>query len=265
MTLEEVDRKPSRLMDMLGFDYFKLLDLLTIARSRKHIEKYYGTKESGAFPHRLTPVNIKSEVDLASDFPPIRDINNEIRHLNLSAYAPLRYVFGHKQQAYDEKYSTRIRGGESFLRQVDRKESLIQLLRVNLLKRMESSVVSFALTVQRQLADVEGLLAKIDAHGTSIEELSIEDIEVDDPAFESLLIGRKVKVLLQDVDRVKWKQELLEDRNRLETLLSAARQIEPARDAKLTRLRELIAAKCQNPINDGNRKVIVFTAFADTA
>ena len=148
---------------------------------------------------------------------------------------------------------------------MDRKESLIQLLRVNLLKRMESSVVSFALTVQRQLADVEGLLAKIDAHGTSIEELSIEDIEVDDPAFESLLIGRKVKVLLQDVDRVKWKQELLEDRNRLETLLSAARQIEPARDAKLTRLRELIAAKCQNPINDGNRKVIVFTAFADTA
>ena len=103
MTLEEVDRKPSRLMDMLGFDYFKLLDLLTIARSRKHIEKYYGTKESGAFPHRLTPVNIKSEVDLASDFPPIRDINNEIRHLNLSAYAPLRYVFGHKQKAYDEK------------------------------------------------------------------------------------------------------------------------------------------------------------------
>ena len=265
LTLEEVDRKPSRLMDMLGFDYFKLLDLLTIARSRKHIEKYYGTKESGEFPRRLTPVNIKSDVDIASEFPPIRDINNEIRHLNLSAYAPLRYVFGHKQRAYDEKYSTRIRGGESFFRQVDREESLIQLLRINLLKRMESSVVSFALTVQRQLADVEGLLAKIDAHDTSIDELSIEDIEVDDPAFESLLIGRKVKVLLQDVDRVKWKQELVEDRNRLATLLSAARQINPARDAKLTRLRELIAVKCQNPINDGNRKVIVFTAFADTA
>jgi hypothetical protein len=265
LTLDDADRKPSRLMDMLGFDYFKLLDLLTIARSRKHIEKYYGTKESGEFPRRLTPVNIKSDVDSSSEFPPIRDINNEIRHLNLSAYAPLRYVFSHKQRAYDEKYSTRIRGGESFFRQADREESLIQLLRVNLLKRMESSVTSFALTVQRQLADVEKLLSKLEAHDPSIEELSIEDIEVDDPAFEPLLIGRKVKVLLQDVDRVKWKQELIEDRNRLATLLSAAQQIEPRRDAKLTRLRELIAAKCQNPINAGNRKVIVFTAFADTA
>ena len=148
LTLEEVDRKPSCLMDMFGFDYFKLLDLLIIARSRKHIEKDYGTKESGEFPRRLTPVNIESDVNIASEFRPIRDINNEIRHLNLSAYAPWRYVFGHKQRAYDEKYSTRIRGGESFFRQVDREESLIQLLRVNLLKRMESSVVSFALTVR---------------------------------------------------------------------------------------------------------------------
>ncbi|MEG9437405.1 DEAD/DEAH box helicase family protein [Edaphobacter sp. HDX4] len=82
LILEEIDRKPSRLMDMLGFDYFKLLDLLTIARSRKHIEKYYGTEESGQFPRRLTPVNIKADVDLAAEFPPIRDINNEIRHVN---------------------------------------------------------------------------------------------------------------------------------------------------------------------------------------
>ena len=265
LTFEDIERKPSRLMDMLGFDYFKLLDLLTIARSRKHVEKYYGTVESGEFPDRLTPVNIKADVDLAAGFPPIREINDEIRHLNLSAYAPLRYVFPHKQREYDEKYSTRIRGGESFFRQADREESLIQLLRVNLLKRMESSVTSFALTVQRQLADVENLLAKIDAHGESIEELSIEDIEVDDPSFESLLIGRKVKVLLQDVDRVKWKQELIEDRNRLAMLVSSARQIEPQRDAKLKLLRELIESKCRSPINAGNRKVIVFTAFADTA
>lgn len=185
LTLEDVARKPSRLMDMLGFDYFKLLDLLTIARSRRHIEKYYGTTESGEFPRRRTPVNIKADVDIAAEFPAIRDINNEIRHLNLSAYAPLRYVFPHKQRAYDDKYSTRIRGGESFFRQVDREESLIQLLRVNLLKRMESSVTSFALTVQRQLADVESLLAKIESHDGSVDELSIEDIEVDDPAFDA--------------------------------------------------------------------------------
>jgi SNF2 family DNA or RNA helicase len=265
LNLEEADRKASRLMDMLGFDYFKLLDLLTIARSRKHIEKYYGIEETGKFPERLKPINIKADVDLSGAFPAIRDINNEIRRLNLSAYAPLRYVLPHKQAAYDAKYSTQIRGGESFFRQVDREESLIHLLRVNILKRMESSVASFALTIQRQLADVEAMLARIDHHDDTVEELSIDDVEVDDPTFEALLIGRKIKVLLQDVDKVRWRQELTEDRNRLDTLLSAARQVDAARDAKLAALKETIASKCRTPLNPGNRKLIIFTAFADTA
>ena len=152
MTLEDRERRPAHLLEMLGFDYFRLLDLLTIARSRKHIEKYYGTKETGRFPERLKPVNIKREVDLTGEFRSIREINNEIRRLTLAAYAPLRYVLPHKQVAYDAKYSTKIRGGESFFRQVDREESLVHLLRVNVLKRMESSVTSFSLTVQRQLA-----------------------------------------------------------------------------------------------------------------
>ena len=141
---------------MLGFDYFKLLDLLTIARSRKHVEKYYGTRETGRFPERLKPINFKPDVDRAGEFRSIREINNEIRRLNLAAYAPLRYVLPHKQAAYDAKYSTKIRGGESFFRQVDREESLVHLLRVNVLKRMESAVTSFALTLKRQLADVRG-------------------------------------------------------------------------------------------------------------
>lgn len=265
LRFEEVDRRPSRLMDMLGFDYFKLLDLLTIARSRKHIEKYYGTAETGTFPTRLKPVNIKADVDLSGQFPAIREINNEIRRLNLSPYAPLRYVLPHKQADYDAKYSISIRGGQSFFRQKDREESLVQLIRVNLLKRMESSVVSFALTLKRQLGGVDALLARIDAHEDSVEELDIDDVEIDDPTYESLLVGRKVKVLLQDVDRVRWRQDLQEDRNRLATLLSAAEQISPVRDAKLAALRSLIQDKLANPLNAGNRKVIVFTAFADTA
>ena len=265
LALEEADRKPAKLMDMLGFDYFKLLDLLTIARSRKHIQKYYGTEETGEFPERLKPINIKSDVDVAGAFRAIREINNEIRRLNLSAYAPLRYVLPPKQAAYDEKYSTKIRGGESFFRQVDREESLVHLLRVKILKRMESSVVSFALTLKRQLADVDSLLAQIDAHEPTVEEISIEDVDVDDPAFESLLVGRKVKVLLQDVDLVRWRQDLIEDRNRLDTLLSAAAEILPKRDKKLEDLRAVIKGKLRNPTNPGNRKIIVFTAFADTA
>ena len=265
LSLEDSERRPLHLLEMLGFDYFKLLDLLTIARSRKHIEKYYGTKETGRFPERLKPVNIKPDVDLAGEFRSIREINNEIRRLTLAAYAPLRYVLPHKQAAYDAKYSTQIRGGESFFRQVDREESLVHLLRVNVLKRMESSVSSFFLTIKRQLADVEATLAKVEAQAEAVEEIDVEDVDAEDPAFESLLVGRKVKVLLQDVDRVRWLQDLTEDRNRLATLLSAAEQVSAARDAKLKALREVIERKCHAPLNPDNRKFIVFTAFADTA
>jgi hypothetical protein len=265
LELPEGDRRPARLMDMLGFDYFKLLDMLTIARSRKHVQRYYGIEETGEFPDRLPPVNIKADVDLTGEFRPIREVNNEIRRLTLGAYAPLRYVLPHKQAAYDEKYSTKIHGGDRFFRQVDREESLTHLLRVNILKRMESSVASFSLTIGRQLADVDALLAKIDAHDDSVDEIPIDDVDVDDPAFESLLVGRKVKVLLQDVDRVRWRQDLAEDHKRLEALLLAARLVIPKRDAKLAALRRVIADKVRSPINEANRKLLLFTAFADTA
>ncbi len=265
LDLDDEERTPSRLVEMLGFDYFTLLDRLTIARSRRHLRKYYGALETGRFPERLKPINVKPEVDLTGEFPSIRDINLEIRRLNLAAYAPLRYVLPHKRDAYDEKYSTRLASGEGFFRQADREESLVQLLRVNVLKRMESSVVSFALTVRRQLADVNRTLARIEEQAAELEEIDIADVDIEDPAFESLLVGRKVKVLLQDVDLIRWKQDLLEDRNRLATLHAAALQVTAARDAKLAGLRGIIEGKCQHPINPGNRKVIVFTAFADTA
>lgn len=265
LALEENDRRPALLIDMLGFDYFKLLDLLTIARSRKHIEKYYGIHETGRFPDRLKPINIKPDVDSGGEFRSIREINDEIRRLTLAAYAPLRYVLPHKQAAYDAKYSTRIRGGESYFRQVDREESLVHLLRINVLKRMESSVTSFALTISRQITDVKATLAKVENHDQAVDEIDIEDVELDDASFESLLVGRKVKVLLKDVDLIRWRQDLIEDLNRLDTLLSAAQQVDSARDAKLKALREVIKHKCIQPLNSGNKKVIVFTAFADTA
>ena len=265
LNMDESEKTPAKLVEMLGFDYFTLLDHLTIARSRRHVEKYYGTSETGRFPDRLPPINIKADVDLAGEFRAIRDINLEIRRLNLASYTPLRYVLPHKQAAYDAKYSTQIRGGKSFFRQVDREESLIHLLRVNVLKRMESAVSSFTLTVQRQLRDVEATLAHIEAHADDVEEIDIAEVDIDNPAFETLLVGRKVKVLLSDVDLIRWRQDLIEDRNRLATLLTAAKQVDPARDAKLTELRTMIADKCRNPINAGNRKIIIFTAFADTA
>jgi hypothetical protein len=259
------ERTTESLLDTLGFDYFKLLDLLTIARSRKHIAKYYGTKDTGNFPERLKPINVRSNVDTLGNFPSIQAINDEIRRLHLAVYTPLSYVMPAKKEAYERKYATEVRGGEGFFKQTDRENSLIQLMRVNVLKRMESSVSSFALTVGRQLTDVEAMIVRIDRQETSIEEVDVEDIDIDDPAFEPLLVGRKVKVLLADVDLIQWRQDLEEDRKRLSHLLAIAQSVEASRDAKLLALKELITRKAKNPININNRKLIVFTAFADTA
>jgi SNF2 family DNA or RNA helicase len=262
---EPQDRKSNKLIEMLGFDYFKMLDLLTIARSRKHIEKYYGISETGKFPERLKPINYKPDVDTAGNFKSIREINNEIRRLTLAAYAPLRYVLPHKQSAYDEKYGTSVRGGQSFFRQIDREESLIHLIRINVLKRMESAVSSFALTLKRQLEDIDEILKKIETKQDSFEEIDIDDIEIDDPSFESLLVGSKIKILLKDLDLIRWKQDLTEDRARLSSLYSAASQVGASSDAKLQKLKEVISVKIRNNLNPGNNKIIVFTAFADTA
>lgn len=263
--LPEAERTTSRLLDMLGFDYFKLLETLTIARSRKHIEKYYGTAETGKFPERLKPVNIKSDIDSSDVLSSISTINKEIRRLTLAAYAPLSYVLPQYKEEYEAKYSTELSDGKAIFKQLDRETSLIHLLRVNTLKRLESSVNSFAITVDRHLADIEVLLTKLATDLPDIEELTIEDIDVDDPDFEPLLAGRKVKVHLAHVDRLRWQQNLEEDRDRLHTLVDAAKAVVPDRDAKLAKLKECIARKVASPINVGNGKVIIFTAFADTA
>ena len=265
LKLEDVQRTPARLIEMIGFDYFTMLDQLTIARSRKHIEKYYGTAETGRFPERLKPVNIKPDVDLAGDFRSIREVNDEIRRLHLASYTPLSYVLPGKLAAYDSKYSTQMTGGKGVWSQVDREKSLINLMRVNILKRMESSVSSFTLTLERQLRGIDGLLERIEAGTAEVEDVDIADVDLDDPSIETLLVGGKTKVLLTDVDQVRWKQDLHEDRNRLHDLLIEARRVGVDRDAKLAALREVLAEKCASPINDGNRKVIVFTYYADTA
>ena len=259
-------RTQNALINRLGFGYFSLLDKLTIARSRKHIARYYGTEETGTFPDRLPPKNVRAAFDTEREFPSIRSVNDELRQLHLAAYTPLKYVYPHKQQAYDEIYSQQVRGGDSIFRQLDREVSMVALMRMNLLKRLESSVSSFRLTVQRQLAAVNQMLRRLDEHNAEVDELSIHDIDdLDDPLFESLAVGKRVKVLLADVDLRVWRAELEQDRTRLSELLGQSEVITPARDQKLKRLREALLEKASDPLNPGNRKAIVFTAFADTA
>ncbi len=266
LKLEDRERRVEVLLDSMNFDYFKLLDILTIARSRKHIEKYYDIAEIGEFPERLSPINIKEDIDTKGEFPPLKDINRTIRRLNLSAYSPLKYVRADRREEYSRKYDIHIKGGASVFKQVDREQSLIHLMRVNLFKRMESSINSFALTLEKLLGEVNILLVKQEKHSSDeIEEKGIEDIEVDSPEFDAFLIGRKVKVLIKDMDEIRWKQDLEDDRAKLTELLSEARHIEATRDAKMRHLKHLIEQKCKNPINSGNKKIVVFTAFTDTA
>lgn len=266
LKLPEEQRKTAALLESMNFDYFKLLDLMTIARSRRHIEKYYDVREIGKFPERLKPKNIKADIDASGQFPPLKDVNMMIKKLNLAAYAPLEYVRMDKREEYSRKYDQTLHGGKSVFRQIDRERSMIHLMRVNMLKRMESSINSFSLTVAKIHNKIGNLLAQIEKQSTGeFDELSIEDIEVDAPEFEDFLIGNKVKVLLQDIDIVRWKQDLQEDLDLLGRLLREAENIDARRDSKLQKLKDVIADKIKFPINDGNKKIIIFTAFSDTA
>ena len=266
LKLPDGQRKTASLLEKMNFGYFKLLDILTIARSRKHIEKYYDVAEIGKFPERLKPKNIKADIDIDGKFPPLKDVNMTIKKLNLAAYAPLEYVRMDKQEEYSRKYDQAVKDGASVFRQVDRERNMIHLMRVNMLKRMESSINSFHITVERLQNKIGNLLSQIqDQENSEFEELSIEDIETDSSEFEEYLIGNKIKVLIQDIDLIRWKQDLEEDYKLLGILVEEAKKIDATKDAKLQKLKEVISDKIANPLNENNKKVIIFTAFSDTA
>ncbi|OPJ62561.1 helicase-related protein [Clostridium oryzae] len=263
--LEENERTVDTFVEMMNMDYFKLLDTLTIARSRKHIEKYYSMAEIGKFPKKLEPKNVKCDIDEMNEFHSLEHVNKIIRNLNLSTYAPLKYVLPEKRREYERKYDTLVKDGQSVFKQVDREQSLVNLMRVNILKRMESSVNSFGLTVAKLLKQIDAALEKIEKKQLDFDtSLHINDIEIDDVSLEDSLIGNKVKVLIQDMDLVRWKQDLEDDKNKLEEILIDAAKIVKNRDAKLNKLKDIIKEKIKNPINPGNKKIIIFSAFADT-
>lgn len=266
--LPERQRTTKAFVEMMDLEYFKLLDTLTIARSRKHIEKYYNVAEIGKFPTRLKPINECPEIDTLGEFPPIGEVNKMINRLTLGLYAPLRYVRPEKRHAYENRYDMTVADGRSVFRQADRENQLIQLMRVNLLKRMESSIHSFVLTVEKISQRIEHTLAIIEKHeGEYHADLHIEELDFDEEGLDmgDLVFGSKVKVFLQDMDLIKWRQDLQLDLEELQEILKSAKVITPIRDNKLQTLKNRIADKIQNPINAGNGKLIIFTAFADTA
>ena len=262
--LSDEEKKLETLLEMLEIDYFKLLDMLTIARSRKHIQKYYDTTSIGKFPERLKPLNIKANIDSKDDFIPLSELNKLIRSLNLAIYSPIKYVLPSKIAEYSKKYDTNT--GRSIFKQTDREESLVHLMRINILKRMESSIYSFGITISKILQNIDLALKKLDSFEDIEEDFDIEELDIDDNRLDSVMIGsKKVKVLLQDIDQIRWRSELEGDKVILERVLKEAFKISVGRDQKLKELKNLIKEKVEKPLNGDNKKVIIFTAFADTA
>lgn len=262
--LEENEKTTERLLDMLNFDYFKLLDSLTIARSRKHIEKYYNINDIGQFPKRLKPENVKEDIDILDNFPSFKEINNQILKLNLSVYAPIKYVLPHKRDYYNKLYDTKAKGGGVLFKQMDREQSIVFLMKTNFLKRLESSINSFTITLEKVLYNINSKIKRLSVINDDIT-LDIDDIDPLDTSIEQFTIGDKVKIKIKDIDKIKYKQDLEHDRDILLDLLSKSKEIDESRDKKLHELKNVITRKINNPINEDNKKIIIFTAFADTA
>lgn len=271
MKLPESEKSLEKLLSSLNIDYFKLLDTLTIARSRKHIEKYYDISDIWKFPERLKPINIKSDIDLNNDFPSLWDINKKIKRLNLWIYSLLEYVRFDKKAEYEAKYDISVRWGKSVFRQSDREKSLINLMRVNVLKRLESSIYWFELTLSKILWKIDNTLDLIYKFESTQNKQWFDlnywdnDLIDEDEELERITAWEKVKVNLEDMDLARWKEDLNEDKTLLDEMVKEARKITVDRDAKLKDLKDLIVNKIENPINKDNKKIIIFSSFADTA
>jgi superfamily II DNA or RNA helicase len=273
--LPAAERTPSAILNALDFDFFELLDSVTIARSRKHITTFYDTKDIGNFPQRLKPVSIHSPLTQRTDVIGFNDIFKELSQLVMALYAPVTYILPSRLAKYEAKYDTEMSGSKGTFRQKDREASLQALMTVNLLKRLESSVESFRLTLGRLAKNHQDILAKIDAFKASgvnadFADVSpaLEEAEPDDDEFpvqDDEQIGNKVIISLADMDLPSWERVLRADLARIEGLLAEMGKISPADDAKLQHLKTQIQSKLASPINAGNKKVLLFTAFADTA
>ncbi|MDY6314805.1 MAG: helicase-related protein [Clostridia bacterium] len=268
---EPSERTTDSLLKMLDFDFFEVLDSVTIARSRKHIQKYYDMADIGTFPTRLKPI---------SERPPLTDLKEAINYneifeqlmlLSLSIYTPSRFIHDSKIEKYAELYEdNKVNVGFT---QANREQGIRRLTAINLMKRMESSVYSFNLTLTRIKELIKSTIKTIDEYD-SVSKVSldltdisnIDEFDNDDQNGDELFsFGKKVKIELADMDYKSWKDSLIKDREILELLTLMVGDITPPHDSKLQELFAVLKNKIEKPINDGNKKVIIFTAFADTA
>lgn len=262
------ERTTKTLLEMLSFDFFEVLDSVTIARSRKHIEQYYDTSDIGKFPERLKPISRSPKLTDLPTAVNFNDIFVSVTELNLAIYTPSDFILPSKLEKYME---VREDGRFSNLSRSGRERGIRQLMSINLLKRLESSVNSFRLTLERIRKYIEATINAIDDLASKHESSMVCDYDFSygldfDEREDTVFIGnRKTKIALEDMDYVQWRGYLAKDLDNLNTLLFMLADITPEHDSKLQMLIEEIRNKFANPINGDNKKIIVFTAFSDTA
>lgn len=264
--LDIAQRTTEKLLGMLDFDFFELLDSLTIARSRKHIQKYYKAEEIGEFPKRLAPRSEYCNLTEREDVIGYDDIYTGLSRINLGIYAPFKYILPSRMSFYEQRYDTVLQGSSTF-KQLDREGNLQTLMRINLLKRLESSVASFRITLEKILAKIEQTLERIagyerskqasDIGFTDIARVNLDD---DDWLDDEFSIGDTIKINLSDMDVLSWESDLAYDRDILHGLLQEMEKVTPAHDKKLNTLARVIDDKIAKPLNPGNRKVVIFSA-----
>lgn len=265
------DRTTENLLRMLDFDFFEVLDSVTIARSRKHIQKYYDTSDIGTFPTRLKPISLRPPLTSLKKAINYNEIYEQLTQLSLSIYTPTHFILPSKMEKYAEMYEdNKVNVGFT---QANREQGIRRLTAINLMKRMESSVHSFNLTLKRIYSLIDSTIHSIDTYDkTSSVKLELTDISdidefdsEDQNGDELFTFGKKVKIDIGDMDYKSWRDSLAKDRDTLELLTLMVGDITPEYDSKLQELFRVIKNKLENPINQDNKKIIIFTAFADTA
>lgn len=264
---EPSERTTANLLKMLDFDFFEVLDSVTIARSRKHIQKYYDTSDIGTFPVRLPPISKAPPLTDLSDAINYNEIFDLLMQLTLSIYTPSHYILPSKIEKYAELF-----GDDTSLTQVGRELGIRRLMAINLMKRMESSVYSFNLTLTRIKDQIEHTIQTINDYDkmasteVSLTDLShVDEFDGEDQNDDLFAFGRKIKIALGDMDYESWRRSLEKDKYTLDLLTFMVADITPEHDSKLQTLLSILHDKMEHPINEGNKKVIIFTAFADTA
>lgn len=266
--LEPGSRTTENLLRKLDFDFFELLDSVTIARSRKHIQKYYNTEKIGKFPERLKPMSLRPHLTDLEETVNYNKIYQQLSLLSLQIYTPSNYIFPSKMVKYTEV--THNKGNT--LTQKGREEGIRRLMSINLLKRLESSVHSFKLTLNRILNLINDTVAVIEEYkkykkgDVEVNDFNIDSyFDADDQNTELFSVGKKIKINLVDMDYISWQSDLEKDGRILENLALLIDDITPQHDEKLQTLLKLVSGKLEQPINGDNKKILIFTAFADTA